>query len=303
MADETGVNSGEVVTSAEGTVTEAESNTDIQTEGEGGSSTEGEAGSADPQDGEQHIQTPEQRAAWAKMRREADEAKVAKQELARRDKWVADNYGVSHGITTWEQYEAAVAQSAKANQEAQKRQLEEYHGQKEKQLRDAGYDTQQIKEFFRTDPVFIQLQQENAALKQHVLQGERDKQADRMAREITSDHANLREKYGDLVPEDLKELDEGTKAYCRQGMPLRAAWLMANEDRIVSSTKTRTTQKTIRDINSKSHLETEKPTPSVTGKSVDVSDDQMHVWKRMFPGETEAQIKKRVLKYQKKAGK
>jgi hypothetical protein len=53
-------------------------------------------------------QTPEQDAAFAKIRREAEEAR---QELTRRDKWVSDNYGKSHGITTWAQYEAAITQS------------------------------------------------------------------------------------------------------------------------------------------------------------------------------------------------
>ncbi len=296
MDTDTGVNSGEVVSSAADT--DIDDDTSLETEGASGALKEGDAAVAKPQEGEDHIQTPEQRAKWAEMRREAE---AAKKELARRDKWVTDNFG-QHGLTTWAQYEVAVTQNIKKEQEAQRKQLEEYHSRTEKQLQEAGYDTRQIREFFRTDPVFIQMQQENDALKQYVAKSEREKQTDIIAHGILADHAKLREKYGDMVP-DLGNLDEDTVRYCRQGMTLRAAWLLANEDKILANAKTKATQKTIRDVNSKSHLNTEKSGAGGMGTNIEVSDEQMKVWKQMFPGETEAQLKKRIAKYPKKAAK
>jgi hypothetical protein len=61
-------------------------------------------------------QTPEQDAAFAKIRREADEAR---KELARLDAWVTDNFGKSHNLHTWKDYRAAI-QAQKEQEKVEK---------------------------------------------------------------------------------------------------------------------------------------------------------------------------------------
>lgn len=76
------------------------------------------------------VQDRETNAAFAQMRREAEQAK------RERDQAIADIYGQSHGITTWDQYQQAKAQ-AEAEQKAQQmgvdpRFYQEFEGLKQK---------------------------------------------------------------------------------------------------------------------------------------------------------------------------
>jgi hypothetical protein len=76
------------------------------------------------------VQDRETNAAFAQMRREAEQAK------RERDQAIADIYGQSHGITTWDQYQQAKAQ-AEAEQKAQQmgvdpRFYQEFEGVKQK---------------------------------------------------------------------------------------------------------------------------------------------------------------------------
>lgn len=226
-------------------------------------------------------------------RRRKEEIQRLKAELSRRDNWVKLNFG-AQGITTWEQYEQAVAQSNRQQREQQQREMEAYHRQKEKELQDAGYDTAQIREFFRTDPVFIQMHQENAALKQELASSKQERQQERIAQQILSDHAALKSKYGDLVP-DLKSLDEKTLELFQQGMPLKMAWKEANEDKILEWAKTRATQKTLRDVNSKAHLGTEKSGSGDMADMVEISPEKMRIYRGL--GYTEKQARQKEAKY------
>lgn len=241
-------------------------------------------------------QDPETDAAFAKMRRELERYK---KELEARDKWVAETFGQTHGITTWEQYQAAVGRTLEQQQAQQQIEMERYREQRERELEEQGYNVKEIREIFRNDPVFQQMVQENQYLKQQIQEEQKRRETDRIVQQIQKDHQYLRQKYGDLVPENLNELDDEVKENMRQGMPLRAAWLLANEDKILESAKTRTQQNTLRSVNSKSHLGTEKSGgPMDTEPQVDIPPEKLAVWRAL--GYSDKEAKKRELKYLKK---
>jgi len=261
-----------------------------------GGATGGENADAEVADQRTSKQDPETDAAFAKMRRELERYK---KELEARDKWVAEKFGQTHGITTWDQYQAAVGRTLEQQQTQQQAEMELYREQRERELEEQGYNVKEIREIFRNDPAFQQMVQENQYLKQQIQEEQKLRETDRIVQQIQKDHQYLRQKYGDLVPENLDELDDEVKENMRQGMPLRAAWLLANEDKVLESAKTRTQQNTLRNVNSKSHLGTEKSGgPMDTEPQVDIPPEKLAVWRAL--GYSDKEAKKREIKYLKK---
>lgn len=250
-------------------------------------------------------QDPKTDAAFAKMRREAEQYK---RELEARDRWIAEQFGKSHGIYTWAQYQAALQHTLQQQEQVQQQQMVQYHRQKEQELRDMGLDPDQIREFFRTDPTFLQMQQENLALKNQLQQQQQLQSSQAMVNGIMKDYKQLKAKYGDLLPQVdesipeqavsqlLEQIDEQTYQYMKQGMTLKAAFLLANEDKILETAQTRAKQKTLRNVNSKSHLGTEKSNAAGDiGKQVELTPEQLRVWRMM--GYSEKEARKRAAKY------
>jgi len=226
-------------------------------------------------------QTQEQNRAFAQMRREAQEAKRKADEL---EQWKRD----------FEQ----------KNSEQQHRQLQaDMDAQREKlaaELEEQGFPVSQINKYLKMDPVFQQMQAELSANKQQLEQERHLRNRQEAEQQIVKDHAYLKGKYGDIVP-DLNNLDQATVDMLYSGMPLKSAWLTANEDAIAEALQKKAAQKVIKQVGSKAHLGTEKSNDSTDlGTQVSLSAEQLRTWKSMFPGETEAQLKKRAAKYVKK---
>ena len=226
-------------------------------------------------------QTQEQNRAFAQMRREAQEAKRKADEL---EQWKRD----------FEQ----------KNNAQQQRQLQaDMDAQREKlaaELEEQGFPVSQINKYLKMDPVFQQMQEELNANKQQLEQERHLRNRQEAEQQFVKDHAYLRSKYGDIVP-DLNNLDQATVDMLYGGMPLRSAWLTANEDAIAEALQKKAAHKAIKQVGSKAHLGTEKSNDSTDlGTQVSLSAEQMKTWKSMFPGETEAQLKKRAAKYVKK---
>jgi len=223
-------------------------------------------------------QTQEQNRAFAQMRREAQEAKRKADEL---EQWKRD----------FEQ----------KNNAQQQRQLQaDMDAQREKlaaELEEQGFPVSQINKYLKMDPVFQQMQEELNANKQQLEQERHLRNRQEAEQQFVKDHAYLRSKYGDIVP-DLNNLDQATVDMLYGGMPLRSAWLTANEDAIAEALQKKAAHKAIKQVGSKAHLGTEKSNDSTDlGTQVSLSAEQMKTWKSMFPGETEAQLKKRAAKY------
>lgn len=217
-------------------------------------------------------QSPEANAAFAEMRRRAEQAQ---RDLAARDDWVRQRFGATHGITTWEQYQAAVEnthrqQEAARQQEMQTRPQAVFQ-HTYNQLIEQGYEQSLAQKVANAEAATVaqtlkiqQMEAEMAAAKH------REAEAARMAQErqhqetvkqisaaITSDHAKLREEYGDLVPENLAEFAEATVDKVRRGYSLYDAWYLDNRAQVMEKQKKAAEQKALNRINSKSHLRTE----------------------------------------------
>lgn len=194
---------------------------------------------------ERSTQTPEQNAAFAKLRREAEEAKRA---LKERDEWVNSNFG-EQGITSWEEYTKAVNEATQKRQEA-------YYKQKENELQGQGYDVNAIREIMRLDPEYQQLKQQNQLLQDQMKQEQQRQLQSKLEQEIINDHKSLKEEYGDLVP-DLDKLDESTIKRMQKGYSLADAWLVSNKQSVMQNASKAAKQKTLNNLNSKAHLKTE----------------------------------------------
>jgi hypothetical protein len=121
-------------------------------------------------------QTPEQDAAFAKLRREAEEAK---QKLARLDAWVSENFG-HYGLRTWKDYQAAVQaqkEQEKVQQYATEKGLteEEARSELEKDRR-----LQQLEQETKLTKRLLTLDQEKKPLKDKVYFKELEPEIDQL---------------------------------------------------------------------------------------------------------------------------
>ena len=278
----------------DGAIGGAAASTDTGTEGtQAGELTGGETGTEGTQEGTQGgtevatqtRQTPEQNAAFAEMRRKAEAAerraadletqRKRDQEIARKygkeygvysDADVAAQYGKSHGINTVEEFEAAL-------------QKEEYKAK--------GVDPDLINELVANHPDIkaAKAQQGQAA--------------------INAEIKELADEYPDLKVKTLADMQalpnfEAIKEKAYRGMTLLEAYEAVNRAEIRQRAKEEGAQGAIRNIGSKAHLGTEKSGNQVQGKEVEVSAEKMRVWRSMFPGISDADIRKKEAKYLKK---
>lgn len=252
---------------------------------------EGEAGVVDQQE-KASKQTPEQDAAFAKLRREADEAR---REVAKRDQWVSNTFGQSHGIHTWDQYQAAVAQTQQqqaANQERQRmEQAQAEYGQLFNQLKEQGYDPDFLSTLDRAmskHPRLQQLEQANSQLQQ-ALNGvmgihQQEKQQQENLKRVNESFNELKGEY----PE-YKNLDEfaqkiGEEAWNKivekyqKGYSLLDAHESINRQEIKKKTASAAKQKTLNEINSKSHLKVEGGDGAVEGGDLSIPSDTLQMY-------------------------
>jgi len=264
------------------------SNEPVNTEPTG----EPNGGVADPEPGtdpasQKAVQTPEQNAAFAELRRskEAAERRASEVENQRRrdievarkygkdynvysDADVAAQYGRSHGLNTVAEFEAAL--------------------QKEKQ--DAEYKAKGI------DPdAMNQLIENHPAIKAAKVQ-----QGQSL---VNSEIKELATEYPDLKVKTLADMQalpnfEAIKEKAYRGMTLLEAYEAVNRAEIRQRAKEEGAQGAIRNIGSKNHLGTEKSGNQQQGKEVEVSAEKMRVWRAM--GYTEAEARKKEAKYLKK---
>jgi len=219
----------------------------------------------------QKVQTPETNAAFAKIRREAEQAKreaeQAKQALAQRDQWVAQQYG-SQGITTWDQYQAALAE--------QERQ------QKEQGWRDQGLDPNQIREIMRHDPEYQQLKQQTEQYRQELTR----QQGEAL---LKTEIAELAAEYPDLEVKTIQDLQklpnfEDIMAKAQKGYSLLDAYESANKADIRKQQAEAARQATLNSVSGKGHLK-----GNGKGTEVDtttIPDDVLEMYKTFNPGKT-----------------
>lgn len=239
-------------------------------------------------------QTPEEDAAFARMRREAEQAKREaaehRRQLAERDAWVAQKFGPTHGITTWQQYMAAVENTHRQSQA-------QYMQARESELAARGYDVNEIREIMRLDPEFQNLRQQNQMLQQTLTMQQHKQRVADIEKQFKSDLATLRKEYGDIVPKSVEELDESTVGRIQKGYSLADAWVAANKDLITSKVSAKAKADTARNIGGKAHLATEKSGAGDMADMVEISPEKLRVYRSMFPNEKLSDYKRREAKY------
>jgi hypothetical protein len=276
MMDEDGAIGGtasSTETGTEGTQAGEQTGSATGTEGAQGEGTSGGTESAT-----QTKQTPEQNAAFAQMRRDADQAK-REAEQAKRDVSIAKKYGQEYGVFSEEDIAAKWgAQGIKtlADMEAAL-QKEEYKAK--------GIDPDLINELVANHP---DIKAAKAQQGQAVINAELS--------ELASEYPDL--KINTLADMQALPNFEAIKAKAYKGMTLLEAYEAVNRAEIRQRAKEEGAQGAIRNIGSKAHLGTEKSGNTQPGKEVEVSAEKMRVWKAM--GYTEAQARQKEAKYLKK---
>jgi len=236
----------------------------------------------------QKVQTPEQNRAFAEMRRraEASERRAAEVEAQRQsdvavarkygkdygvysDADIAAKYGQSHGITTVEQFEAAL---------------------QDEQYRQQGLDPDAVNQIVSQSPVFRSIQQQQ----QQILSQYGKTLIEKDFEELTREHSEIKSMNDLYNLPNYERIRKLVGADCS----LLEAYEVVNRAEIRKRDKESGAQQTIRNINSKSHLGTEKSGNQQQGREVEISAEKMRVWKSM--GYAEAQARQKEAKYLKK---
>jgi hypothetical protein len=304
-------NGGGVADTGAGTsdADESDSNIVVGDTGDG----EADSGSVDQNDDEEvpgavKGQSPEANKAFAEMRKQKQAAEMAaqkaKEEIQKqRDAEFASRFGDSHGIFTEQQYWAALDREQKQRQAEVFKQQAELPKQLYTDLIAQGYDpkvAESIAEGLATKLELQQIKQEREAEKkinkEMQTKAQQEAAKEKVAKQIMADHEALSKKYGELVP-TLDAMDEATVELMKQGIPLKAAWLTAHEDEVIEFAKNNGAKKMAKNVSSKAHLQSEKSGAGSFGKEVDLSPEQLRVWKAM--GYNDKEARKRAAKYMK----
>jgi len=217
-------------------------------------------------------QSPEANAAFAEIRRQAEQAQ---KELQARDKWVEENFGQTHNLHTFEQYQQAIQaeqqQQQQARQQAIKTQPAQVAQQTYQQLIQAGYDDAVAREVANAKGAAIEadlklqtLQSEITGIKNQTKQQQEQaakQQQEQAAKQIfqswETERAKLAAEYGELVPRDLKNLDAAIAEKLKKGYSFEDAWIASNHKNILEQKEKAAAQKTLNNLDSKKHLKTE----------------------------------------------
>lgn len=265
-----------------------------------------------PEQQEQPQRDLEKDSAYAEARRAKEEAEMLRRRLQNYESKVRQYFG-DRGINNLDGYFEAVENTVRSQgdfiqQERQK--LEQQISDTAYQMQQQGYDDMVINMWVDNQRIKF----DNWAMKQEREQEKKLSQQiqsqQQYLTQLNKDFEAMKKKYPGVVKgkgEDLSNfLANSPDLYQyminNPGITFKAAFLELYEDQILDHSKKAATQKALKQVNSKNHLGTEKSGTGDLGMAIEVSDEQMGIWKKMFPGETDAQLKKRMSKYQKKKG-
>jgi uncharacterized protein (UPF0335 family) len=219
--------------------------------------------------------------AFAELRREKE--RMEKQ-LKERDAWIASQYGETHGITTWDEYRAAVEMQYRQQQTAE-------HEKAEQELRDQGYDVDALRQIIKLDPEFQELKRQNEAYQR----AERDKLLEQHFEELKTEFPAIKK------PEDI---DKDTWAKYARGngaLSLVEAYAAVNRKELIGSAKVSGEKDALTKIGSKDHLTSEKSGGGDLVPDVEIPPEKMRIWTML--GYNIKQIRERERKYMKSGGK
>jgi len=230
-------------------------------------------------------QSKETDAAYADARRK-EEIEKLRTELKSRDKWVAENFGKSHGIYTWEQYQSAI-EATKAQQVSaeQQKALEA--------LKEQGVDVDTILKVVEHHPKLRVLEAENLALKKRVEE-----------QSLQSQFNELRAKFPEIKqPDDIDSQVWTVYSAAQDELTLAQAYYAVHGDELLTRAEQGGKSKAIRDIGSKNHLTTEKSEGGGFEEAITIPEEKMAVYRSCGIDEKRArEIEKRAAKQKAKGG-
>ena len=243
--------------------------------------------------------------AFAEMRKQKEAAERTAQQAkadiqVQRDAEFAKRFGNSHGIYTEAQYWQAMDRQKEQAETQRKQQMEQLPKQVYEQAIADGYDPKVaglMAKDAEKDLKLQQMEQRMAEKDSLEKQKEVEAQKDARAKEILTDHEKLAKEFGDIVP-DLASLDNATKEKLRKGYSLYDAWVTSNQAAVREHERNAGTAKALKNVNSKKHLQSEKSGAGDFGTNVELSPEQLRVWRAM--GYSDKEARKRAAKYQKK---
>ncbi|MGE5403784.1 MAG: hypothetical protein ACM3PP_02485 [Candidatus Saccharibacteria bacterium] len=297
-----------------------------------GGGEEGEPGTGDPgQDNDPETdpvpepvkkeQSPEANAAFAEQRRQIEQFK---KEQAERDQWVEQNFGQSHNLHTWQEYQQAVEktnqmQAEQRRQEMQTRPQQVAQEVYQRMIQD-GYDEEMARREANREGALVAQSLQIEALQAEIIgvksQTEQEKQAalqreqqqteqamvEKGTQMILGDYDRLKADYGDLLPDIqgetpvqklqslIDQLDPETVARLNKGYTFEDAWYIANKSTLMDRKEKAAAQKTLNNLDSKKHLKTEGDGAGDSNtSSIPLSPDTLAMY--MDSGMTEKQAR------------
>ena len=251
---------------------------------EGTQGSEGTSGGTEPAT-QKKVQTPEENAAFAEMRRktEAAERRAAEIEAQRTrdieiakkygqygvysDADVAEKYGQSHGIKTIAEFEEAL-------------QREEREARQE-ELKAKGIDPEFLNKFVAEHPDVKQARETNQALAQEraaIAKAQQDRFLVDNFDELTKEFPEIAK--ADDVPADVWRVWRNGES----GISLKQAYAAVNYESIASKKAEAAKQATLNNIQSKDHVRGNGK--GAEGDTVRIPDEVLEMYKRFNPGKT-----------------
>jgi len=246
--------------------------------------------------------TPEENAKWAQLRREAEEAKQLKQELAERDKWVEDNFGKTHGLHDWKSYQQAAAETVKQQAAQQAATFDQETAATLQRMQEAGYDQVSMQLYTGQRALTKQNQElaQKVSMFENIAQQQTQKQQEEMGKQAAAQKANelfaeLQGEYPEFktLPEMAKELGQETWEKITdkigRGYSLLDAYESTNRSALLQKKTEAAKQKTLNDLNSKKHLKTEGDGATEAAATTTLSPETLEMY--MDSGMTEKQAR------------
>jgi hypothetical protein len=231
-------------------------------------------------------QSKEKDATYADARRK-EEIESLRSELKSRDKWVAEEFGPSHGIYTWAQYQGAI--EASKNQQASAEQQKVLEG-----LKEQGVDVDTILKVVEHHPALRALQAENSMLKNRVEQ-----------QSLTTQFNELKAKFPDMKkPEDIDQETWTVYGAAQDKLTLAQAYYAVHGDELLSKAEQGGERKAIQKIGSKDHLTTEKSSGGGFEEPIPISDEKLDIYQKVlgYDAKQARKVEQKYMKMQKAKG-
>jgi hypothetical protein len=243
---------------------DVQENEDITTNEE---TTEGEGDTTSTVEEEKPFKNDPQNKAFAELRRRAEEAEKRAKSA---DEWVESQYGKSHNLHTWQDYQNALAQQ---EQEQLRVQVEE-----------AGVDPEILNQYINNNPVIKQANQIMQQQQQEALMRQLNDQVEEVSREFPESNIKTVQDY--MAQPNYPQMLQ----LVQRGYTLADAYEKVNRTELRKKAAESAKQATLNNVNSKGHLKS--PQGSTDIDITSVPQETLKLYKQWFPKMSDSDIVK-----------